>query len=160
MLAIISVFAFDLFISDFLLGIFSGWEYIFHRVEFYTEFAEQQELEFGFITTALIIRIFFFFYLLYERASFTDKYFPYLLNVYFLSIVVYKVFAFIPELATRGSVYFTLVEPILLTNYLFSCKKRKLAYIFCIVVLLLSMYRQGRSWEKMGSFKYELVNIL
>ena len=159
-ICVVLVFAFDLLIGDFLLGIFGGWGYVSQRVEFYTDFAEQQDLEYGFITTALIIRLFFFFYLLREKDSCSDKRFAYMMNVYFLSIVVYKAFSFIPEMATRGSVYFTLVEPILLTNYLFARSKKKLVYFFCIVVLLLSLYRQARAWDSYETFKYELIDIL
>lgn len=159
-ICVVLVFAFDLLIGDFLLRIFGGWGYVSQRVDFYTDFAEKQDLEYGFITTALIIRLFFFFYLLIEKKGCCDKRFAYMMNIYFLSIVVYKVFSFIPEMATRGSVYFTLVEPILLTNYLFTHNKKKLIYFFCIAVLLLSLYRQTRAWDSYKTFKYELIDTL
>lgn len=158
-IALIVTFAFSFILGNYLTNLFGGFSYVSDRVDFYQRYAEQQDLEYGFITTALIIRLFFFFLFYYNRKRMNDKYFPYMLNIYFLSIVFYKLFSFIPELATRGSVYFTLVEPLLLCYY-FSLNRRKFVYLVGVIVLLLSLYRQFRAWQAFDDFEYTLINFI
>lgn len=158
-ISLIVTFGFSLSLGNYLTNLFGGFSYISHRVDFYQRYAETQDIEFGFITPALIIRLIFFFLFLYYRKRVNEKYFPYMLNIYFLSIIFYKLFSFVPELATRGSVYFTLVEPLLLCYY-FSLKGKKYACFIGIIVILLSLYRQVRFWHALDDFEYTLINFI
>lgn len=153
-------FCFDYFIGSTLTGLFGASKYVSERVEFYQDFASNRDIEYGFITTALIIRIFFFFFFFYQRKVFKWAYFSYALNFYFISIIIYKLFSFIPELATRGSVYFTLVEPLLICAYITQCKNKKYVFMMWVLIIALSLYRQMRIWNSFEVFNYSLISFL
>lgn len=150
----VCVFAFDFILGNTLKSLFGDVLYVSKRISFYENYAEAKDIVYGFITTALIIRLFFFFYCYLYGKKYIN---PQILNIYFVSILFYKIFSFVPELASRGSVYFTLVEPIMVCMFFTRnhIKDNKKMFFF-IIIFLLSIYRQMRFWPDFHDFTYQL----
>lgn len=108
------------------------------RLEFYNATETEQGITIG-LNSAMVIRIFTFllaFKILknewYKDAS--------IINIYFLSIFIYLILGFIPQLGGRGSQYFAVFDCILIPCTLKHCKTYH-RQVFALVFILISILR-------------------
>lgn len=102
-------------------------------------YSQTENYTLGF-NSALLIRSSLFTLCYFRKCYIKSNLFPYLLNIYFLSIVFYLALGFIPQLGGRGTLYFAYFEVILVPLYInsFESKPRNL---FILVLLLFTVMR-------------------
>lgn len=101
-----------------------------------------EEISLG-INSASVLRILFFIvlYKFYKRGKEQDKLYFYFVNLYFISILIYIGFGFIPQLGGRVSMYFSFFELMAIPNLIFYLQ-RPLKILFICFCLIFSMTRQ------------------
>lgn len=93
------------------------------------------------INSAVLLRAFVFFTCFYFRdKSSTTPYNSLFLNIYFLSLLIYTALGFAPQVAGRGSIYFSFFEIILVSNLIFVLKGWR-SMIFFVIFVAFSAYR-------------------
>lgn len=106
---------------------------------------------FGF-NLAMLLRILIFGYLWRYRLLIGQYSYGYFfLNSYFVSLIFYLSFGFLPQLAGRGSLYFSVFEFILPAMVI---AKNKKAYCGILFFLFVSIYRQFSLFTGNGSDDY------
>lgn len=105
-------------------------------------YAATETTPFG-LNTAVLLRTSVFFICFYFRRLFDeDTNYPYFMNVYFLSLIIYTALGFAPQVAGRGSIYFSIMEVILASNLIFALRKWKKSLFILLAFMLISLYRQ------------------
>lgn len=87
------------------------------------------------------------------------KYGPLFVNVYFLSLVIYVGCGFLPQMASRGGVYFHFMELLIVPMVLFSANKFNRAWIFTLYALF-SLWRHIDMVTTYGDAYMPYKNIL
>lgn len=91
------------------------------------------------LTGALIIRILIFMVALKTFKQPKQILFS---NIYYLSIIVYLGFGFIPQVGGRGCLYFSAMDSILVANIIYAYRYRISKYqLYCALFLLISIIR-------------------
>lgn len=91
------------------------------------------------LNVAVAIRLCTFFLAYAYRRRIADtfpKYGPLFVNVYFLAIVVYVGFGFLPQMASRGAVYFHYMELLVVPMILYVANAGNRAWIFVLYATL------------------------
>jgi hypothetical protein len=146
----ISAFVIVSMISLLLSNILSGHvhintfsPYISDRYNLYLDRVIDKNFSVYFIPTGVVIKMFVFSIIYYYRIKISQfKETGYFLNLYFISLLIQKMFYFVPEFAWRESVYFSSVEIILVANMLFCLQGKIIGRILLILFIALSIYRQ------------------
>ena len=98
------------------------------------------ESAFGFTSTILIRVIILLLALLFNRAD--NPNISFLCNIYLYGIFIYGMFNFLPQLAGRGSSYFSVLETILVPYIVCRLWKKQAVYLIgYLLVIALSGYR-------------------
>jgi hypothetical protein len=136
-LPIVIAFIFTLFMSSIFMYIYKFLPSLaVAKIEYYL--LEEEGIS-GISTKLLTYKLFLCTLLIiYKNKLMLFKLGYYFINIYFLSVVIYVVFKFIPQIAGRGSLYFSIFE-IILVPMLFSIVKMKSNRII-ISVLLVFLY--------------------
>ena len=103
-------------------------------------YAQTENIELG-ISFTILIRILTLFLAL-KLNNKEDRLITYLTNIYYIGIVLYLVFGFAPQIAGRGTYYFSIMETILVPFLVKKLIKHPVLYLgsyFSIVIL--SFYR-------------------
>lgn len=145
-LILILSFAFS-FIFPLIFKSFASFSsYLSHKAEVYEN--AEYELIAG-INSVMIIRVFLFLLCYYYREKLKlINNMDFYLNIYFLSLIIYLVFSFIPALASRGSAYFSFFEIILVSNLIFVLKKSPIRILILLVFIWLSVARQMKVFQE------------
>jgi len=105
------------------------------------DYENAEELIVG-INLAMLIRIIVLaIFLFYKNKLSNFKYGPYLVNLYFLSIIIYLGFGFLSQISIRGSLYFYFIEFILAPMLIFKTVGLQRILLFTFF-LGISIYRQ------------------
>ena len=118
-------------------------------------------IRFGF-NSAVAIRLFTFIISFCYRKKIQEhfpKYGPLFVNVYFLSLVIYVGCGFLPQMASRGGVYFHFMELLIVPMVLFSANKFNRAWIFTLYALF-SLWRHIDMVTTYGDAYMPYKNIL
>ncbi|WP_083377604.1 EpsG family protein [Millionella massiliensis] len=103
------------------------------------------------INSAVMLRGFVFFACYYYRKRlFTIPHMEFFLNIYFLSLIIYTALGFAPQVAGRGSIYFSIFEIIIIANLVFTLKGIR-RYAVMLLFISFSIYRQWSffaEWEQ------------
>lgn len=94
------------------------------------------------LNTAVLIRAFLFFSCYYYKDKLLEL--PHaglMINIYFLSLFMYTALGFAPQVAVRGSIYFSFFELILSTNLIYTLRGLERG-IFWVIFVGFSIYRQ------------------
>ena len=147
----------NLLISS-LLGYFLIGRLLSYNFSFFTEnyaliklltYAGQDQLSqysfpiIGFIKRILIFGLFFFY-----RKNFINKIpsFNLIFNGYLISIIIFTLFAFsFPIMISRGSLYFNIMEPILISYALYLIKGNQMKYLLATILFVLSFFLLNNS---------------
>ena len=103
-------------IVDWVLGLLSTESLIWQKLFFYTE---TQDAILG-INTAVLIRLVILFLCYWRMDKIEEPSFPFLVNIYHYSILLYMVLGFVPQMAARGSLYFSYYELLLVPFFILS----------------------------------------
>ena len=117
----------------------------------------------GIINTAIIIRVFLFFMCYLYREQLRElKNMEFYINIYFLSLIFYISFSFMPALAARGSMYFSFFEIILAANLIYVLRKKIISLFLMIIFVGFSFYRQSQILKDPDAVRvfYPYVNWL
>ena len=122
--------------------------------------AEEAGLSFG-INSAIILRL-FAFTLAYKYRNKIVEYFPkygaMIINIYFISIIFYVGFSFLPQIAFRGAMYFHYIE-IILIPLILRCTKKELRYCIFFLYALFSFWRHYEMVTLYGDMYYPYKTI-
>lgn len=120
-----------------------------NKFEFYM--AAEEGMVFGF-NLAMLLRIFVFGYL-WKKRDMIEKYSygNFFLNIYFLSLFFYLGLGFLPQLAGRGTMYFSAFEFILPCMVIAQDRK---AYWGILAFFFISIYRQVSLLTGEGGIEY------
>lgn len=101
----------------------------------------QTEKVFLGLTPTIIVRIITFFTVLYQNKKQNNN-IQFLNNIYFLGIFLYLLLGFLPQLAGRGTYYFSIMEMVLVPFIVKSLIKQTTLYLTSLIIVLsLSFYR-------------------
>lgn len=146
LLVLVCSFAFSFIFPLVFKSFISFSSYLTHKTDAYEN--AEYELITG-INSVMIIRIFLFLVCYYYRKKLTLlKNMDFYLNIYFLSLIIYLVFSFIPALASRGSAYFSFFEIILVSNLIFVLRKNSVRILILVVFLGLAVARQMKIFQE------------
>lgn len=103
---------------------------------------QAEEVNFGFSFIGLVKRlcIFIIFFIYRKKISKIDDKFNFIFNGYLFGLCFY--FLFVQTLAvmiSRGSLYFNVLEPVLLSYIFCITKNKKVSFLFMIVILIYSI---------------------
>jgi len=104
------------------------------------------------LNLAMLLRviIFFIFYKFKDVISRCENT-PLFLNLYYMSLIIYLALGFLPQLGGRGSLYFYMIEvilvPVLICN-IFSGKLRITFFVFFVVIALYRQYTFFNLWQQ------------
>jgi len=119
------------------------------RATSYAENAKDILLEHSLSTIGLIKRLVFFFFFYYNRKQLSAKlaYYNLMLNGYFVGIVVYFLFAdSLLIIVNRGSLYFNIMEPLLIASQIYLLKdKTKILGILIMLIMSIFFFYQSIS---------------
>lgn len=121
----------------------------------------EEGIHFGF-NTAVAIRLFTFILAYYYRKQISEyfpKYGPLFVNVYFLSLLVYVGFGFLPQMASRGGIYFHFIELLIIPMVLYVANNVNRAWIF-VLYALFSLWRHIDMVTTYGEAYMPYKNIL
>lgn len=135
------LFASLLFQSLVDISALGGDNFIVSKLMFYQE---HEDFSLG-LNTAIVIRFFIFSACYYVKDKVPYVFFSKMLNVFFMSILFYLAFGFIPQLAGRGSFYFACFDVLLITYFL-GALKTKYRYVMGMLFILLSLSRLILFW--------------
>ena len=122
--------------------------------------AEEAGKSFG-INSAIILRLFAFILAYKCRFKILElfpKYGAMIINIYFLSIIFYVGFSFLPQIAFRGAMYFHYVE-IILIPLILKCTKKDLRYSIFFLYALFSLWRHYEMVTIYGEMYYPYKTI-
>ena len=105
-----------------------------------THYYESQDSYLG-LNMTILLRIATFFLLFYLRPKGDSRYIV-LMNLYFVSILIYLNFGFISQIAGRGCLYFSALECVMIPNMIRQSYSNK--YFYCmlsVLFVLISLYR-------------------
>jgi len=91
----------------------------------------------------LVKRLLFLSFFYYNRKKLSEKlsYYNILLNGYFVGIVIYFLFAnSLLIIVNRGSLYFNMMEPLLISSQLYILKGKDFKFIAIIILLVFSIF--------------------
>ena len=133
--------------------------FIADKLETYS--IEEAGMNVGFNRTMLLRIIIFILFYINRNVILQYKYGELFFNLYFVSMLMYMGFGFLPQLAGRGSIYFSYME--LLLSGMLVCIPRKGFIYFCFF-LLICVWRQISFFNVWGQdfipYKNELFSIL
>lgn len=118
-------------------------------------------IHFGF-NTAVAIRLFTFILTYCYRKQISErfpKYGPLFVNVYFLSLLVYVGFGFLPQMASRGGIYFHFMELLIIPMVLHVANNVNRTWIF-VLYALFSLWRHIDMVTTYGEAYMPYKNIL
>lgn len=121
----------------------------------------EEGIRFGF-NTAVAIRLFTFILAYYYRKQISEyfpKYGPLFVNVYFLSLLVYVGFGFLPQMASRGGIYFHFMELLIIPMVLYVANNVNRTWIF-VLYALFSLWRHIDMVTTYGEAYMPYKNIL
>jgi len=116
----------------------------------------------GFDVLSLLIRLMIYipiYYYYFEKRAFKVEFMKFLFNVYTFSLIFYFLFAFNSLLSSRFSIYFRLMEPVLLTNIFVVNKVYNSIFLKRAFVLLISIIMYIKSVQTellLGEYKKNL----
>lgn len=115
------------------------------------------------INSAVMLRAFVFFICFYFRdKSSATPYNSLFMNIYFLSLLIYTALGFAPQVAGRGSIYFSFFEIILVSNLIFVLRGWP-CVIFFVIFTSFSAYRHlqffGQWEENYIPYKNWIINL-
>lgn len=117
--------------------------YLHDRNEYYTQLDERRGRFIAIFDMAMLIRLCLFWLCFYFKDILSkQKNISFYLNLYFISFLIYKCFSFSPEIAVRGSVYFSFYEIILAANLIYVLHKKNIMKWIFMLFIGLSLYRQ------------------
>lgn len=103
------------------------------------------------LNSAVMLRAFVFFICYYYRDRLLCiPRMGYFLNIYFLSLIIYTALGFAPQVAGRGSIYFSIFEIILIANLIFTQRGWLRYGLFCLFICF-SLYRQWGFFKEWGN---------
>lgn len=111
--------------------------FIADKLETYS--VEEAGMNIGFNRTMLLRIIIFILFYANRHAILNYKYGELFFNLYFISLLMYMGFGFLPQLAGRGSIYFSFMELVL--SGMLVCVPRK-GIIYFLFFLLICVWRQ------------------
>ncbi len=90
------------------------------------------------LNIVVFIRIIILFYCIYKYKYLSKyKYSAFFINAYFISLVIYIGLGFIPQVAARGSIYFSITEIIISANLIHTIKgKTKIFFLVSYILFL------------------------
>lgn len=96
------------------------------------------------LNMAMLLRLTFFGIFYKNRGlMISDKQYDSLLNLYFVSLLIYLGFGFLPQIAGRGGLYFNILEIVLAAKVLHALPNRnKEKYVIFAFFVAVSLYRQ------------------
>lgn len=155
--AFVAVFILSTFAESFI-SIFS-FQYIEERHDFYIKYAEKKDVSIGIIDMSMLIRLSIFSLCYYFKDKLKEiKRMEYYMNIYFISLLIYKGFSVVPEMAVRGSIYFSFYEIILSANIVYCLRDKKYVKIIWLILIILSIYRQLRFINEFNDdYSYQLL---
>lgn len=104
------------------------------------------------LNTAVLIRC-FIFVLMYYMLPGTAYDNPRLLNLYFMSIVLYLAFGFIPQIGGRGSFYFSILDVFLIPQLICVASSKNKRLVLSMAFILLSVLRYAQFF--LSEFNYD-----
>lgn len=134
-------------VVDWVLGLLSTESLIWQKLFFYTE---TQDAILG-INTAVLIRLVILFLCYWRMDKIEEPSFPFWVNIYHYSILLYMVLGFVPQMAARGSLYFSYYE-LLLVPFFIQSFTRYNRLIMAGGFILLSVLRFAQFF--MDDFNY------
>lgn len=97
---------------------------------------------------SMLLRVLFFTLLLWKKDFFSNNSLnAFFMNLYFISLVVYLGFGFLPQLGGRGSLYFNILEGVVLAMLISSFRYWSNKFIMLTLFLLISIYRHTTLFE-------------
>ena len=160
----ITLFVFALVINLTAGPLFLSWfenltPFIADKLETYS--IEEAGLNIGFNRTMLLRIIIFILFYVNRNTILRYKFGELFFNLYFISLLMYMGFGFLPQLAGRGSIYFSFMELVL--SGMLVCIPRK-GIIYFLFFSLICVWRQVsffNVWSKdFIPYKNELFSIL
>ncbi len=122
---------------------------VVERLLFYSE---NDDVKLGF-NTAILIRIFVVSLCFYYRANIKSIFFPLMLNIYHLSIIIYLIIGpIIPQLGGRGALYFSYFD-IILIPFVIKAASGYNRYVLIFLFFLLTLLRIFQFFH--DDFNYE-----
>lgn len=130
------------------------------KLEFYL--GVERNTSYG-LNLAMLLRVIIFWLFWYKRYTVVQfKNGKYFFNIYFLSLMVYLGFGFLPQLAGRGSIYFYFYE-LILAGMVIS-KENKFKLLITFFFLCISIYRQitffGEWGDKFIPYQSDLKSFI
>lgn len=113
--------------------------FVADKLSFYL--ATEEGMTLG-LNAAMMLRLMIFTTFYIFRSSLNEGRYSKYLNLYFVSLVIYLGFGFLPQLAGRGALYFNILEIILAAKILSSMSKGKVKYCVYLFFILVTLYRQ------------------
>lgn len=116
-------------------------------------YSDNDDVKLGF-NTAILIRIFVVSLCYYYRANIKSIFFPLMLNIYHLSIIIYLIIGpIIPQLGGRGALYFSYFD-IILIPFVIKAASGFNQYVLFFLFFLLTLLRIFQFFH--DDFNYEL----
>lgn len=141
-----AIFIASIACSSIIQNIFGDYIGLFGSIaqdkfEVYNQLETQRNVSLGLNTAVLIRIIVFTLAYIYLKGTKYDN--PQFLNIYFISIVWYMLFSFLPQLGSRGSAYFSILDIFLIPQIIYSLKsyQRIICSIGFIVLSILRFYQ-------------------
>ena len=121
----------------------------------------EKGLHFGF-NAAVAIRLITFFLAYLYRVKIVEsfpKYGALFVNIYFLAIVIYTGFGFLPQMAARGAVYFHYMELLVVPMILYAANQFNRVWIFTLYALF-SLWRHVEMVTTYGEAYMPYKNVI
>ena len=116
---------------------------ILYRTVVYADSAKDSLADAKLSIIGLMKRLVFLFFFYYNRKQLREKlvYYNTLLNGYYIGIVIYFLFSnTLIILVARGSLYFNIMEPLLLASQLYILNGKELKLISIVLLLVFSIF--------------------
>lgn len=121
-----------------IFSLFGGFnDNVASKANSYLESAQQNDAVISIIGLIKRLAILLFFFIYRNKISKKAPKFTLIFNGYFFGLCFYFIFfQTLPVMISRGSVYFNILEPLLISHAFFLAKDRKTSFIFAIIIFL------------------------